>query len=158
MLVYVQHWSVSKYDFFCYIGTAILSFGLFGIPLTGEDICGFSGDTTEELCTRWMQLGSFYPFMQNHNDIGRKVRLHNVQRAAGFLYFPAATAFTVFEYSFECNLAQDQDPASFSESALLAMRNATVRRYQLLPFLYTLFARAAVFNELPIRPLFMLYV
>lgn len=41
---------------------------------------------------------------------------------------------------------------------MLAMRNATVHRYELLPFLYTLFARAAILNEPPIRPLFMVYV
>lgn len=69
---YVSHWlgdnhrtvSDMKHSI-----SGVMNFNMFGIPLVGPDVCGFFGEAgQEELCARWVQLATFFPFARQHRD------------------------------------------------------------------------------------------
>jgi len=46
--------------------------GLSGMPHAGVDIGGFYDNAHPELYARWMELGTFYPFMRCHTALGTR--------------------------------------------------------------------------------------
>ena len=68
---YNGHWlgdNTSNFKFMKNSLDGIFQFVIYGIPMTGDDICGFFGESYGTLCNRWYNLGAFYAFSRNHNS------------------------------------------------------------------------------------------
>jgi alpha-glucosidase len=48
----------------------LLSMGISGFPLIGDDIGGFAGSPTAELLTRWFEVGALNPIYRDHTAKG----------------------------------------------------------------------------------------
>ena len=67
---YNGHWLGDNYSSYASMRNSvdgIFQFMIFGITMTGDDICGFFDNGNGTLCNRWYNLGAFYPFSRNHN-------------------------------------------------------------------------------------------
>ena len=68
---YNGHWlgdNTSNFKFMKNSLDGIFQFVIYGIPMTGDDICGFFGESYGTLCNRWYNLVAFYAFSRNHNS------------------------------------------------------------------------------------------
>ena len=52
----------------------LASMSLVGVAWSGVDIGGFFEDSNPELYARWIQLGTFYPFMRTHTCAGTRAQ------------------------------------------------------------------------------------
>lgn len=93
-----------------------------GVPFVGTDIGGFSGEPDGELFTRWIQLGTFSPFMRAHS--------------AGD--------------------TSEREPWSFGEPFTSINRKFIELRYQLMPYIYSVFWEHHRYGFPILRPLAML--
>jgi alpha-glucosidase (family GH31 glycosyl hydrolase) len=70
---YAAHWTGDNQSTYPYLRQSIahiFNFNMFGIPMTGADVCAYGGpNPSEELCAKWMQLGTLYPFSRQHSHI-----------------------------------------------------------------------------------------
>jgi alpha-glucosidase len=44
----------------------LLSMGISGFPLIGDDIGGFAGSPPSDLLTRWFEVGALNPIYRDH--------------------------------------------------------------------------------------------
>src|SRR5438128_11770356 len=50
--------------------TMLLSMGISGFPLIGDDIGGFAGSQPADLLTRWFEVGALNPIYRDHTAKG----------------------------------------------------------------------------------------
>jgi alpha-glucosidase len=48
----------------------LLSMGISGFPLVGDDVGGFAGSPTPDLLTRWFEVGALNPVYRDHTEKG----------------------------------------------------------------------------------------
>ena len=95
---YNGHWLGDNTSIYKYMKNSldgIFQFVIYGIPMTGDDICGFFGESYGTLCNRWYNLGAFYPFSRNHNageqdqfpwSFNDENILNNIKQAINYRY------------------------------------------------------------------------
>jgi alpha-glucosidase len=104
-----------------------LRMAISGFSMVGTDIGGFVDDPTPEMLTRWLQLSVFHPFMRIHSmgnnaDGAAEVEAEAIKQA-------------------EKDNRQDQEPWVHDKKHTKRNRKAIEMRYQLLPYLYSSFAK-----------------
>jgi alpha-glucosidase len=60
----------------------VFNFQLFGVPMTGGDVCGGAPSVDVELCARWVAAAAFLPYMRQHTSSNRELYRWSQVKAA----------------------------------------------------------------------------
>ncbi len=94
---------------------------MVGLMFNGSDTGGFSGNTTEDLMTRWLEFSIFTPLFRNHSTENTRLQ--------------------------QLYLFKD----------LKSIGNIVGLRYAFLPYLYSEYVKAALNNDMYMKPLSFVY-
>ncbi|KAL5254076.1 hypothetical protein ACHWQZ_G013739 [Mnemiopsis leidyi] len=88
---------------------AMLNYNMYGIPLVGANICGHKSgvnaddqSTEEEMCVRWHQLATFYPFAKRYPAVETEMlkfsndSVARIKEAVEMRYRMLPTLYTLF--------------------------------------------------------------
>jgi alpha-glucosidase (family GH31 glycosyl hydrolase) len=122
-------WTQLKYGL-----SEIMQMNMYGVPMTGVDVCGVWGDSTkddeyEQICARWLQMHAYLPFVRQH---------YPAEVTVG-----TKTAYTPME---PWNLPT----AKYNKMA----QNALLKRYEFLPYFYTLLFQSSDSGGSVVEPMF----
>lgn len=70
---YAATWTGDNSSTWNHLGMSVptlLSMGISGYPLVGDDVGGFAGSPPPDLLTRWLELGTFNPIDRDHTAKG----------------------------------------------------------------------------------------
>lgn len=127
---FAWHWSGDNADTYEHLQLSIdmlISSNMNGLPFTGSDVGGFTGNVTDELHARWFQAGAaLYPFFRQHAAI-------NVNYREPYLY-------------------KNSKPNIYK-----TMLESTKTRYRLLPLWYTAAYHHTIDGSPVVAPLWYRY-
>lgn len=67
---YAFHWTGDNRATWEFLRSSVIdnmNLNMVGHQFVGPNICGYSGNASEELCARWYQLAAVYPFARSHS-------------------------------------------------------------------------------------------
>jgi alpha-glucosidase (family GH31 glycosyl hydrolase) len=107
----------------------IMNMNMFGIPMVGADVCGFFGEKVDaDMCSRWVQLATFYPFARAHQNL-----------------------------TFKGNDSESSEVYRLPEPQLSMARDSIYDRYQYLRHMYTCLFEVSQWGGSCFDPLFYYY-
>ena len=133
-----------------------LALGISGLTWSGADVGGFFGDPDAELMTRWYQLGMYCAFPKSihwFTESGDCLSIHRDTQDVNHFLFQHPGAFYPFFRGHAHLDTKRREPWMFGEPYTRTIRTAIRTRYQLMPYLYTLFEAAHREGTPVLRPL-----